>query len=82
MRNTFCSQCCVCCIAESVDLTYTGSFTGNDDNIALTRSYKCNVSKSYNFDVNNSAITATLTMSLQLQAFKFIDTNGTFGSGI
>ena len=64
-------------------LSFSKDFT--DDDIALTRSYKCDQEDQYDFksDSSNSSTIATISLSfIQMQAFQFSDpSNQAFGSG-
>jgi len=52
------------------------------DNITFTKSYKCDANVTHSFHSNEFNSTAVLrTTSLQLQAFRFNNENGDFGSG-
>ena len=71
----------VCIIIASALLSFSKDFT--DDDIALTRSYKCDQDDQYDFKSDDSNSTATISLSfIQMQAFQFSDPSHlTFGSG-
>ena len=66
----------VCLIIVSARLSFSKDFT--DDDIALTRSYKCDQDDQYDFkfDCSNSSTAVKISLSfIQMQAFQFSDPN-------